>query len=208
MYLAGRTPEAIRPLGKELITTRANSSCCARSAATGPAASPSAPTRAGTACCASCSRSLLAGKSGLWYVGEEAHPYLGWYGLDWEGTVVEVAPTPDCGSGEAICFADAEAPLVDFVRALADYAIRPRGRCLRYSEGWEDAPDMGRETGQVTWEDIVLPPDTLAAVREALEGFFAHREAFAAFGFAWKRGVLLIGPPGRERISVKSPGPF
>ena len=142
-------------------------------------------------------RSLLPGRSGAWTSGEEeARPYLGWFAAEWHGQTIEVVLTPqDCG-GETLCVATDEAVLRDFVGAMMDHALRPSGRCLRYAEGWEDAPDLDAELGKVTWDDIVLPPDTLARLREAVEGFFDNREAFASFGFAWKRGVLLIGPPG------------
>ena len=68
--------------------------------------------------------SLLTGRSGLWYVGEEeAHLYLGWYGLDWEGTAIEVALTPNSGAGEQDLFGAATAS--DGSTWAAGWAVDP-----------------------------------------------------------------------------------
>lgn len=92
--------------------------------------------------------------------------------------------------------ADDEATVRALIQTASDYLLQPAGRSLRYSGGWEQSPDIDEEIGKVTWDDIVLPPQVLAGLREAIEGFFAHRSAFEALGFPWRRGVLLVGPPG------------
>lgn len=33
-------------------------------------------------------------------------------------------------------------------------------------------------------------------MREAVEGFVRHKRAYDTLGFAWRRGLLLVGPPG------------
>lgn len=146
---------------------------------------------------------VVAGEAAHRPASDEGHPFLGWYETVWDGARFEVALPPGYPSSHfSLCVGDAPVALGRFVDALTDAAQRPAGRCLQYSAGWKSAPDLDAELGKVTWEDIVLPAPVLADLRDAVEGFFGNREMFASLGFAWRRGVLLVGPPGTGKTMV------
>ncbi|MBC8143295.1 MAG: ATP-binding protein [Armatimonadetes bacterium] len=149
--------------------------------------------------------SCLAGTSEYESVNERETywAYMGWYTADWNGDTFEVILTPDYDlNGDTLVVGADGARVRAFCDALIKATDGPLGRCLRYTEGWESALDMDAEIGKITWDDLVLPEKLLAGVRDAVEGWAKSRETYSAFGFAWRRGVLLVGPPGTGKTMI------
>lgn len=150
-------------------------------------------------------RACLSGSSEYESVNERETywSYMGWYAVEWEGNAFEVILTPDYDlNGDTLVVGADAAQVHAFCDALIKATDGPVGRCLRYTEGWESALDMDAEMGKTTWDDLVFPDVLLGRIKDAVEGWAKSKETYSAFGFAWRRGILLVGPPGTGKTMI------
>jgi AAA+ superfamily predicted ATPase len=54
----------------------------------------------------------------------------------------------------------------------------------------------------VTWNDVLLPDAQKAELEKTASQFFASRTLYREHGIAYRRGVLLAGPPGNGKTTI------
>lgn len=149
--------------------------------------------------------SLMAGKNLVCDTDEELifHHQTSWYAFEWSGCSLELAVCPSryCNAHILLIGSD-EAALKSLSAALEEFTTRPKRRCMKYDGYWDDAPEIEDAAAGVGWDDVILAPDVSQGMRESVEGFVKGKAAYKALGFSWRRGILLIGPPGTGKTML------
>ncbi len=78
-----------------------------------------------------------------------------------------------------------------------------RGKILVFSRGvfGRDEALLG-QVGGAKLEDLTLTSAIRNALLEDIEGFFESEQIYKELGVPWKRGVLLLGPPGNGKTQA------
>ncbi len=96
--------------------------------------------------------------------------------------------------------ADTEDIARSFYYEVCRWANEVREEVLVFSgDCWSKSRELARDIGSSTAENLILDPLLKEAIWGDFERFFASKEMYAAHGIPWKRGVLLLGPPGNGK---------
>ena len=102
--------------------------------------------------------------------------------------------------------AETQAVAEDFYLQVCEWAAEVRGEVLVFDGGgWSKSSQLFKAIKDATFENLVLPARLKQEIQDDFAQFFASRELYESYRIPWKRGVLLIGPPGNGKThTVKS----
>lgn len=127
-----------------------------------------------------------------------------WYRIAWEGAEVEVLrltfPSA-CGDQTVRWLIADTADLADaFFAAVCVWNSRVEEEIMVFQDGyWQKSRELYLAIQCATLDTLVLGGTLKADLHRDLAAFFDAQAVYARSGIAWKRGIVLIGPPGNGK---------
>jgi AAA+ superfamily predicted ATPase len=87
-----------------------------------------------------------------------------------------------------------------FFLAVCEWCSSVRGEVLVYEEGqFTRSQPLHESITRASFDDLILTATLLDSMRDDVRRFVASRELYARYRVPWKRGLLLLGPPGNGK---------
>lgn len=124
--------------------------------------------------------------------------------FDWRGVRFDVVTLQVPNSYQSTRWSWILAPSYEDAAALyaevVDWNSKVHGEVLVFSAGcFSKDQDLQRAIDATRFEDLVLPEPLASSLVSDVKHFLASRAVYAEAGAAWKRGMLLLGPPGNGK---------
>lgn len=124
--------------------------------------------------------------------------------VKWQGKVIHVVRL----RWENGCGGDSRDWVVAETEEIADAFIleverkthAPGNAILVFSNGrWNRSRSLYRATQAASFDDLILADDMKDAIRSDFRRFLESEERYNRLGIAWRRGAIMIGPPGNGK---------
>lgn len=87
-----------------------------------------------------------------------------------------------------------------FFGAVCQWNSEIRGEVLVFAGGyWQKSESLYRAIKSATFDNLILPGDLKRELQDDLRQFFDSRAVYERYAIPWKRGLLLVGPPGNGK---------
>src|SRR5579883_3314208 len=128
-----------------------------------------------------------------------------WFDVTWEGQELDLViltwrGADGCTTTQRFVLAEDHATALRFFLAVCTWTTEVRGEVLVFEGGgWHKSAALYAAIRGATFDNLVLEPALKRELSSDFAQFFASRALYETYGVPWKRGVLLLGPPGNGK---------
>lgn len=127
-----------------------------------------------------------------------------WQCVEWQGYNLEVITLGIRGEFRKefrqMFLASSREIAEGFYIALAKWEASVKGEVLVFDDGgFSKSEELFDQIQSATFENLILANDLKEQIQQDLRGFLESKEMYARHHIPWKRGILLLGPPGNGK---------
>ena len=126
------------------------------------------------------------------------------YEVQWKSKtlrVIHLSWETGCGANSFDwVVAESEALAKEFILDVERVTNAPGKAILVFSNGyWGRSRRLYNTIQEASFDDLVLADDLKNAIRTDFQQFLASQQRYVELGISWRRGALLVGPPGNGK---------
>ncbi|WVQ99151.1 hypothetical protein IAU59_006283 [Kwoniella sp. CBS 9459] len=93
-----------------------------------------------------------------------------------------------------------------FIQACSEFGSTYKDVVWVFEQGyWRPDRGLWESVQQASWDDVVLDEKFKRALQSDYRSFYKSEKTYKDLGVPWKRGLILLGPPGNGKtISLKA----